>query len=368
MSDRVTCSLSTHPCGNRDFSEAILKKIYIAPDFRAHSGVSAYARNFYGHVLEPLGFDHRDFGSSAEFDAWYGAGDPADCFHVEIAVGTHTERQILLSLLRRGAIVDITLHDPPYLAFPWYRGANRVVNQISKLAQIALPQALFGQKWAEHIRRIYVLSQAGCSRTRKAYRAATVRYLPFICVRKPSPAAPQELALVYTGFIGKKKGLDYALQLHRALLTDFPNLVFKVVGEPVDPVTRSYFQGLQHDYRDHVEYLGYVDEAEFVRLLSAGHIVLLPTRDYGTICPVSANILDALTLGSVVITTRANANHEFIDDGRNGRFFSGTLLRDVEMIASLLQERCLRQQLITTAQARLAREHSPAQVLDAMRA
>lgn len=363
----MTYGPSIRLCGNRDFSETILKKIYIAPDFRAHSGVSAYARNFFEHVLEPLGFEHRVFDSPAEFDAWYGAGDPADRFHVEIAVGTHTERQILLSLLRRGAVVDITLHDPPYLAFPWYRSANRVVNQISKLAQIALPQTLFGQKWAQRIRRIYVLSQAGCRRTRKAYPAATVRYLPFICVRKPSPAAPQELALVYTGFIGKKKGLDYALQLHRALLTDFPDLVFKVVGEPVDPVTRSYFHGLQHDYRDHVEYLGYVDEAEFVHLLSAGHVVLLPTKDYGTICPVSANILDALTLGSVVITTRANANHEFVDDGRNGRLFSGTLIQDVEMVASLLREPSLRHRLITAAQARLAREHSPAQVLDAMR-
>lgn len=343
-----------------------MHKIYIAPDFGARSGVSAYARNFFEHVLEHDGFTCLHFASLAEFEAWQREATGEHRFHIEIAVGTHAERAILWTLLERGAIVDVTLHDPPYVAFPYRRSSNRWLNQASKLAQIALPQRFFGLDKIRRIRRIFVLSRGGCARTRVAYPAVDVRYLPFVCVRHPQPGPTEELALVYTGFIGKKKGLDYALQIHQALRTEFSGLVFKVVGEPVDKATWNYFKGLQLRYRDHVEYLGYADDATFIRLLSAGHVVMLPTKDYGTIFPVSANILDALTLGSVVVSTRANANAEFIEDGRNGRFLSSDFKADVGMIAGLLRDSELRQRMVAEARNRLALENNPKRVRKAL--
>lgn len=343
-----------------------MEKIYIAPDFGTRSGVSAYSRNFFEHVLKPEGFACFHFTSLAEFRAWQLQASSEHHFHVEIAVGTHAERAILWALLDQGAVVDVTLHDPPYIAFPYYRSGNRWLNQASKLAQVVLPQQFFGLNKVRRIRRLYALSQRGCDRIRAAYPATDVRHLPFVCVREPQPAPPGERALVYTGFIGKKKGLDYALQIHQALLTEFPGLIFKVVGEPVDEVTRRYFKALQQQYRDRVEYLGYADEATFTQLLSAGHVVMLPTKDYGTICPVSANILDALTLGSVVVSTRANANAEFIDDGRNGRFLFNVLADDIAMIAGLLRDGDLCRRMIAEAQSRLARENSPQRAREAL--
>ena len=254
-------------------------------------------------MLKPDGFEYLHFASLTEFEQWQRGRGRDQRFHIEIALGTHAERSILWASLERGATVDITLHDPPFIAYPYYRSGSRWVNQALKLAQLRLPQKFFGLTKARRIRRIFVLSHAGCARTLAAYPGVTVRHLPHICVRQPLAGAQELQCLVYTGFIGKKKGLDYALQIHRALLTEFPGLVFKVVGEPVDSITRAYFETLQQRYRDNVEYLGYVDDEVFARLLSAGHVVMLPTRDYGTICPVSGNILKALTLGSLVIST-----------------------------------------------------------------
>lgn len=149
---------------------------------------------------------------------------------------------------------------------------------------------------------------------------------------------------------------------------EFPELVFKVVGTPLDPVTKRYFACLQEKYWDHVEYLGYVDDQLFTKLLSAGHVVMLPTLDYGTTCPVSGNILNALNLGSVVVTTRANANAELIEDGCNGRFLSAELALDVAMVAELLRDHTLRQRMIVEAQSRLYHGHNPQRIRTLLRA
>lgn len=345
-----------------------MKLIYIAPDFGARSGVSAYARNFFSHVLQPEGFEHLQVESLEQFEEWRTAQSGSCRYHLEIAVGTHLERAILGHLLETDAIVDITLHDPPYIAFPYYRAQNRWLNQLSKLVQVLLPQHIFGLAQARRIRRIFTLSEKGRTLTARAYPGATVLTLPHISVRQPMPIPAEQLSLIYTGFIGKKKGLDYALQLHQALRGEFPDIVFKVVGAPVDPVTKRYFAELQANYRDHVEYLGYVDDQRFITLLSSGHVVMLPTLDYGTTCPVSGNIINALTLGSVVVSTRANANAELIEDGCNGRFLKADLALDVAMIAELLRDSALRQRMIEEAQSRLALDHSPQRIRALLRA
>lgn len=339
-----------------------MKKIYIAPDFDARSGVSAYARKFFEHVLEPLGFEYLQVKSIDKFETWLQAQTESCRYHIEIAVGTHLERAILWRLLETDALVEITLHDPPYIAFPYYRAEARWLNQLSKLAQVILPQRFFGLVKVRRIHQIYTLSRKGRLRTVEAYPGANVCELPFLCVRQPVPVQAQPLSLVYTGFIGKKKGLDYALQLHEALRVEFPDLQMKVVGAPVDQVTKHYLAELQARYQDHVEYLGYVDDQRFVGLLSAGHVVILPTMDYGTICPVSGNILDALTLGSVVLSTRANANTEFIEDGQNGRFLTFDLTRDAATVAELLRDPLLRLRMINEAQSRLVENHSPQKI------
>jgi glycosyltransferase involved in cell wall biosynthesis len=349
-------------------AKTILKRIYIAPDFGARSGVSAYARNFFSHVLQPEGFELLRVESLEQFEEWRSAQSVACRYHLEIAVGTHLERKILWRLLETDAIVDITLHDPPYIAFPYYRTESRWLNQLSKLVQVLLPQHLFGLAQARGIRNIFTLSEKGRALTARAYRGARVRTLPHVSALQPMTGPSEPLSLIYTGFIGKKKGLDYALQLHQALRGEFPDLIFKVVGAPMDPVTKRYFAGLQEKYWDHVEYLGYVDDQHFIKLLSAGHVVLLPTLDYGTICPVSGNILNALMLGSVVVSTPANANAELIEDGCNGRFLSDDLALDVAMVAELLRDPALRERMIAEAQSRLARDHSPQKIRSLLRA
>ena len=341
----------------------ILKPIYIAPDFTARSGVSTYARLFFEHVLKPIGFEHRQFTSLTDFESWYVSEGHLCRFHLEIAVGTHFERAILWRLLEAGAVVDITLHDAPYIAFPYYQSEYRWINQLSKLGQCVLPQLFFGLHRVRRIRNIYTLSKKGRDLTARAYPGTHVVSIPHVSVPRSTTSSEDPLTLIYTGFIGKKKGLRYALELHQALIKEFPTLTFKVVGAPVDEISRNYLKMLSEKYHDQVEYMGYVDDAKFMQLLSAGHIVMLPTQDYGTICPVSGNIINALTAGSVVVTSRANANEELIEDGISGRFLTGCVDDDVQMIAGLVRDPSLRGRMIEHAQASIAENNCPQRLM-----
>jgi len=326
------------------------------------SGIASYAQVFYRDVLQPRGFEHRSFSTPIEFESFVARLQKLPEFHVEVGVGTHTEQSILWRLLAMGAVVDVTLHDPPYVAFPHYKFGSKRLSQLSKAAQFALPQRLFGRRLVERARRIYVLSRRGGELIQRAYPGAHVRHIPLVAVARPVGLQVDRPSMVYTGFIGPKKGLDYALALHAALRSSHPDLEMRVTGKPVDASTASYLAGLQARYHDGVRYTGYLAQAELSVLLSVGHLVILPTHNYRTVCPVSANVVYALAGGSVVVTTTANANAELVEPGVNGEFLSFDKKRDTQRLSQLLDDETMRQTMIAAARSRIARQHSPQEV------
>lgn len=340
-------------------ASTVLNKLYISPDFAQHSGIASYAQVFFDHVLQPRGFEHRSFATPTAFDDYIAQSETLPAFHVEVGLGTHTERAILWRLLKMNAVVDVTLHDPPYVAFPHYRFGWHKMNQLSKAAQLVLPQRLFGRALLARARRVYVLSRRGAERVKRLNPTVDVRHIPLITLVQPAGARTGPPALLYTGFIGPKKGLDYALALHAGLRAKHPELEMLVTGRPVDALTASYLAHLKERHTDGVRYTGYLAKPELAELLSGGHIVVLPTHDYRTVCPVSANIMQALAASCVVVTTNANANAELIEPGVNGEFLSFDGTRDTELLQQIITDVSVRQRMIYAARERVARDHSP---------
>lgn len=337
----------------------VLNKLYISPDFAQHSGIASYAQVFFHHVLQPRGFEHRRFATLTAFDDYIAQLKTLPVFHVEVGVGTRTEQAILWRLLKMNAAVDVTLHDPPYVSFPHYRFGWHRLNQLSKAAQLVLPQRLFGRALLARARRVYVLSRRGAERVKDLNPTVDVRHIPLVTLVQPAGARTGPPALLYTGFIGPKKGLDYALALHAGLHAKHPELEMLVTGEPVDALTASYLARLKERYADGVRYTGYLAKSELAELLSGGHIAILPTHDYGTVCPVSANIMQALAASCVVVTTNANANAELVEPGVNGEFLSFDEKRDTAVLQRIIFDANLRQQMIHASRERVARDHSP---------
>ena len=340
-------------------ASSVLNKLYISPDFAQHSGIASYAQVFFHHVLQPRSFEHRCFATLTAFDNFIAQLETLPAFHIEVGVGTRTEQAILWRLLKMNAAVDVTLHDPPYVSFPHYRFGWRQLNQLSKAAQLILPQRLFGRALLARARRIYVLSQRGTARVKQLNPTVDVRHIPLVTPVQPGGAQAGTPALLYTGFIGPKKGLDYALALHAGLRAKYPELEMLVTGEPVDALTASYLARLKERYADGVHYTGYLAKSKLAELLSAGHVAILPTHDYRTVCPVSANIMQALAAGCVVVTTNANANSELVEPGVNGEFLSFDEKRDTALLQRIIGDANLRQQMIDAARQRVARNHSP---------
>ena len=337
----------------------LLNKLYISPDFAQHSGIASYAQVFFHHVLQARGFEHRSFATPKEFDDFIAALDRLPAFHVEVGVGTRTEQAILWRLLKMNAAVDITLHDPPYVAFPHYNFSSKPLNQLSKAAQLVLPQRLFGRALLARVRRVYVLSRRGVQQVKELNPTVDVRHIPLVTLVQPAAARAGPPALLYTGFIGPKKGLDYALALHAGLRAKHPELQMLVTGEPVDALTTTYLARLKERYADGVQYTGYLAKSELAELLSAGHVAILPTHDYRTVCPVSANIMQALAASCVVVTTDANANAELVEPGVNGEFLTFDEKRDTALLQRIIADASLRQQMIDAARERVACHHSP---------
>jgi glycosyltransferase involved in cell wall biosynthesis len=166
-------------------------------------------------------------------------------------------------------------------------------------------------------------------------------------------------SLLYTGFVGKKKGLEYALELHKNLLNHDETLKFIVTGEALDSISKIFFEKLKKKYRQNVNYLGFVNDVELSTLLSQGHVLLLPTTDYKYICPASGNVVNAISKGSVVFTTRANANDEIISDEETGFFLTGDIEADIKNIFLVLSNESLRKKIVATAMRRLSKENGP---------
>lgn len=314
-------------------------KYYIAPNFEAQSGIAHYSKNFFELILKDKGYEHKVINSIADIDKFIQTISNKDIFHIEIGLGTIIEREFLFKLLdSKDVTVDITLHDPAHLKYPYYEFKFSFLNKLSKFVQHYFNFFGFGRKYYKKIRTIYVLNEKGANKVQQLY-SGNAQYMPLILPTMSielNKKYSNKLQLIYIGFIGKKKGLDYALELHKMLLDLGVDIVLKIIGKPVDKSTMEYYEKLKTKYQDNTHFLGYVSNDELKSNLEQNNIIILPTIDYKYICPTSASVLNALQYGNVLLTTKANAITEIVKDGYNGFYLTNDLNNDVEMLQNLI--------------------------------
>lgn len=300
----------------------------------SRSGVARYALDFHEHVLEPLGYElvaPRDV-TPAWLAGLSGGGRDRAVFHVQLGAMQFDERRALSALWRAGfAKVDATLHDPPFLTFPYFAFGSELATRLSRGFDWYLGSLGIQARALRRLRRVYVLTEKG-RRVLVARGAADVRRIPHV-VR---PAAIHDAAAtttqdaLYFGFIGPAKGLDYALRLHERILDAMPSVRLHVVGEAVGARERAYLDACRARYRRNVVFHGYVEEERLDGLFAAVRHVFLPFEPHPHVHAASGSLVNALRRGRVVWTTGANAVAEIVEHGRNGLM----LARDVDADAA----------------------------------
>lgn len=323
-----------------------MNRYYIC-DTTSRSGIARYAEDFYRLVLSTLSYEHL---LPRELNLSKSEAFPDDSvFHLELGTSQYLERNALMRLLKHGAKeINITLHDPPFITFPSFPFENKWLARFSR--GIDWYFGAFGLNYhvLSKCKHIFVLSKQGKELLENRYRLRNIHYIPHII--SPGGALDTEQSslphdVLFYGFIGPRKGLDYALQMHSEILKRMPNIRLHIVGDATTPSIATYLNKLKARFQRGVTYHGYVREQDLDKIFSAIGHVILPFQPCKYACPVSGSVLGSLKRHKIVWTTPVDAIPEIIHDRKNGFYLSLNLQTDVNRFLSILEDGALTEEI-----------------------
>jgi glycosyltransferase involved in cell wall biosynthesis len=333
------------------------RKYYISAE-KGESGITQYSRDFYQLVLKER--DYIFIDSADSLPDILSKVASVDHVHIELGIFQEKELEILFTMLRANyKSVAVTLHDAPLVKYPFHRFKNRVLNNLSKLYDIYGNSAGAVIPYLKKLKAIYVLSKKGQEAVKKRYKINHVYYLPHVIdTQALEPAGEPNHNFLYFGFIGRNKGIEYALQLHQHLLSVKPDIHFYVAGTALGK-EEAFLTYLKKKYQTNVNYLGYVPDDQLRDVFKKATYSLLLFRDYKFYWPISGSILQSMHKGKVLLTNNVNAVSEIIEESRNGFFLTGDLKKDAEKIIRLINEPYLLKQVQLEGYKYLIEHHSP---------
>ena len=154
-----------------------MKKYYIS-SVKDDTDLSRYSNDFYDLVLRDRGYVFMD--SSKGFTDILSTVASRDQVHIEIGIRQKKEIELLFRMLHaKYKHVSVTLHDAPFIKFPFYEFKNPILNGISKLCDRYINNFGAMDNHIRQLKSIYVLSRKGLEQTKRKYGVENVFYLPY---------------------------------------------------------------------------------------------------------------------------------------------------------------------------------------------
>jgi glycosyltransferase involved in cell wall biosynthesis len=151
-------------------------------------------------------------------------------------------------------------------------------------------------------------------------------FSPELNINKNEEAVPEENYLLYFGRLSKEKGLTTLLEA--AVAT---NSQLKFAGHgPEEENLKKYTQDKKID----AEFLGFKEGKELLKIILKAKTVIIPSLWYENM-PLS--LLEALSLGKLVIASNIGGIPEIIKDGENGLLFKPGNISDLIAKIKLLE-------------------------------
>jgi glycosyltransferase involved in cell wall biosynthesis len=305
---------------------------------RSRSGIARYSESFFRVALQGAGYVHLQPDEVGREMARHGA-QSGTVWHIELGAHQYLERDAYVRLVRAGhEIVDVTLHEPPFITFPFFSFKSRIANRVSRGVDWYLDTLGWQSRYLRKARRIFVLSERGAAWLRERRGISRVQVLPHVIEAESiwsGGAGDEARDILFFGFVGRAKGLDYALALHSAIRKCFPDVEMHVVGQSTAPRDQRFLNELKRRFADGVRFHGFVPEAELEDIFARCTDVFLPFAPYKYFCPVSGSIIHGIKRGRVVWTSNVNAVRETITPGVNGLIFDGSVERDLAVYQEL---------------------------------
>lgn len=343
-----------------------MNKYYIA-NFESTSGISHYSKIFYERVLSKLGYIHinsqlKDCLKNIEYN---------DIIHLEIGVKTFNEIEILNNLITKNVKnISVTLHDPPFIDYPYFKSSIKVVNIFFKIVHVYLKNFGLNRFQYKSIKKIFVLSNSAKEILQNKYKLDNIYTIPFIIepINKNKFINVENFSsysqnFIFFGFIDKRKGLHYALNIHSNLLSKYPNSLFYIIGKPAGKKSEKYLNTLKKNYTKNTTFLNYLEKNELEKIFEKAKNVILPFKEYKLITPTSGSIINSLCLGKIVFSTNVNAVSELIIDGYNGFILTGNIEEDCKKIQKVIENDYLQKDVLKNSFDFLNNKHSAENVI-----
>jgi phosphatidyl-myo-inositol dimannoside synthase len=164
----------------------------------------------------------------------------------------------------------------------------------------------------------------------------------------PSHAPPFPPVVLSVGRLVSRKGIDTMIQALPALLTDFPDLRYWIVGDGPDRA-RLEKLAVASGVQDAVVFRGSVSEASLLSLYQQAHLFILPTReepDQASIEGFGIVYLEAAASGLPVIVGRSGGAAEAVRPGATGLLVAPDNPAEVaRAVSQLLHDSALRRRM-----------------------
>lgn len=327
-----------------------MKKYYICRDFSDSCGISKYGFAFYNSILSEKNY-HVLHLNLVNVEKLLAEISNDDIVWFEIGLASTQELNFFKKLVKKGnKNLIVTIHDAPFLEYPIIKSKYYFINIFLKLLQIIFLRKPFDflYNYLNYTKYIFTLNPKGKILLEKRFGLKNVFSIKHVLIDIGSPEKKiyKQPQILYFGFIGKNKGLEYALELHKQInLKNSGVFLMKVIGKGVDEKSIDYLNDLKNKYVDHVSYLGYVDDATLDNLMHEDNVVFLPTKNYKFICPTSGSVLNSMKNLNIVFTNNVNSNECIINDHQNGFFLTGNIVQDVSMVERVLNDSSIRQKI-----------------------
>lgn len=272
-----------------------------------------------------------------------------DLVHCHAAMKGSFWRKSLFALLARGAGVPVVFH---------LHGSEMktFVSRQPRLVQRLIGWVLSRQSL------VVVLSQSWADYVHSISPGAKVQILPnYVSLPELSTSSARvgsRVRLLFLGLVGTRKGVYDLLPAFQEACQSFGELELTIGGN--GEVDRAQALARELGVADHVRFAGWVSGDDKLRLLQEADIYVLPSYNEGL--PVS--ILEAMSWGVPVISTRVGGIPELISNGHDGMLIeAGDREALAAAILHLAESTTVRHAMGQAARNRVATGFSKAVVL-----
>ncbi|MFQ5706398.1 MAG: glycosyltransferase [bacterium] len=137
---------------------------------------------------------------------------------------------------------------------------------------------------------------------------------------RTAPKTDSPTRILFCGRFVEKKGLQYGLQAVQAVIDEFPDVEFRVIGDGEQKSNLDRFVR-KNGLKERVTFLGYQPHAEVLAEMQQAHLLLQPSvtaADGDSEGGAPTVLLEAQALGLPVLSTRHADIPNVVQDGKSG--------------------------------------------------